>query len=759
MKKAKPTPEATPVPMVQPKKKKKLMNSMSDIKRRTEGLNPLSTVGISAMTFPDKISTVRSNMAARHTSQYVVLTNPEFPRVYTGAEDAFGKRSSWNVTCQHDYELVRSFVKFKNEPISPVAYIFRDKVTGKYKCEVVNVAENLIEKYGFRTFDKIKNRYDIGDTIPAGTPIAQSSSYVGGHYCSGRNLRIAYTVLPELTEDAIIVSKSAAKKLEYDMVDIVTVNLKKDSYLLNKYGSLELYKPFPNIGEYIHNDIICSIRENSYLSSASEALIPHINDKPYYSRGQIVDIDIYSNVELDNAQMNYYQKQSQDWYSEIYAFISTIVTDPYQDDISLLDMYHKAEKFLADSVWVTKEYIVDTVIRFKVLKHVPIHVGQKIVGRFGNKSVITKIVDDECMPRLEDGSHVEILANGLAVPNRIIAFATYEATMTFMMERMWQHVLKLHEQNVPRDEIVTLVADFVGTFEPKNGSEMMRLYRENPEAVYQDILKNGIYIQIMPLNEVCVRDALVACYTKWPDIMKKHKLYTKLRHRWIPIPGEYAVGYQYTWVLKQEPSKAMSAVATSKTTWYDQPVKSHLFGKKSMRHYSDNPIKFGEYDTYHFLGGVGPKAFSKITTYFRGSQYMENSILMSQLNNMGIDTSKYNQFPQIDNLKNVLKFMGIQMKPEIFSYHTAGRFDEIFPVMMGNVQVDISVPDLRYVLILNSFYMKYQSQIQGAIDLADFFKTMDETNTFEGYPRDYVEHIYRKFTELIPVLQQIKEYT
>lgn len=746
---------------VEPRKKKKIvMNSMSEIQSRINGLNPLSTVGISAMTFPDKISTVRSNMAARHTSQYVVLTNPEFPCIYTGAEDPFGLRSSWNVTAENDYEIVRKIVKFKNEPISPVLYIFRDLKTGKYKCELVNVAENLIEKYGFRTFDRIAGSFDIGDVVPKGHPISQSSSYVNGHYCSGRNLRMAYTVLPELTEDALIISRSAAKALEYDMVDVVTVNLKQDSYLLNNYGDINLYKPFPNIGEYVKNDIVCSIRENSYLSSSSEAMIPHINDTDYFSKGsgRIVDIDIFTNVELENAQMNYYLQQIRDWYSEIYSVISSIVTDPYQDDISLLDIYHKAEKYMAPYVWVTKEFIVDTQIKFTILKHMPIHVGQKVVGRFGNKSVVTKIVDDDCMPRTEDGRHIEMLANGLAVPNRIIAFATYEGTTTFMQERMWEYVRKLDAEGVEHDDIINLVIEFVGTFEPRNGHELARLYHENPNAVYNDIMKNGIYIQIMPLNEVCVRDALVKCYQTWPDIFKKHKLYTKLRHRWIELPGEYAIGYQYTWVLKQEPSKAMSAVATSKTTWYDQPVKSHLFGKKSMRHYSDNPIKFGEYDTYNFLAIVNPQAFAKLTTYFRGSQYEENSILMSHLNDMAIDTTRYNQFPQLDNLKNVLKFMGIKMAPEIFNYNTIGRLDEIFPVMMGNIQVDVSIPDLRHILILNSYYEQYQSKVKGMVDLAEFFKQMNETHTFDGYPDDYVVHIYKKFIELIPVLQQIKQY-
>lgn len=752
-------PKSTPPIVAQPRKK--MVNTMSSIKSHTNNINPLSMVGISAMTFPDKISTVRSNMAARHTSQYVVLSQPEFPRVYTGAEDPFGLRSSWNVTAEHDYEFIRKFVKFKNEPISPVAYIFRDKVTGKYKCELVNCAENLTEKYGFRTYDRIKDKYDIGDTIPKGEPINQSSSYVNGHYCSGRNIRILYTVLTELTEDALILSKSAAKQLEYDMVELVTVNIKKDSYLLNKYGDLSLYKPFPNIGESIKNEIICSIRENSYISSAAEALIPHSNDRQYYSHGNgtIVDIDIYTNSDdLENDQMNYYLKQITDWYSEIYSYISTIVTDPYQDDISLLDMYHKAEKYLSDSTWVTKEYICDTQIKFKILKHVPIHVGQKIVGRMGNKSVICKIEDDACMPKLENGDHVQMIANGLALPNRIIAFASYEATTTFMQERMWEHIIKLDKQGVDHHDIVMLIAEFVGTFEPKNGEELIRLYNENPTAVYDDLIKNGIYIQIMPLNQVIVRDALVKCYNTWPNILKKHQVFTKLRHRWIKIPGEYAIGYQYTWVLKQEPSKAMSAVATSKTTWYDQPVKSHLFGKKAMKLYSDNPVRFGEYDMYNFAAAVHIRALAKLATYYRGSQNEEASILMSHLNDMAIDTTKYNQFPQLDNLKNSLKFIGIEMGPEIFSYKSAGRLDEIFTVMLGNNRVDISIPDLRNVLILYSYYTQYQAYLKSPVDLVDFFEQMNKTKEFTMYPDDYVEHVYRMFIRLIPILQQIKEY-
>lgn len=733
-----------------------VMNDAAEINKRIKEIKPLSLFGASAMVFPDKISTVRSGMAVKHTSQRVVLDHPEFPMVYTGAENNFGERSSWDVTAQDDYELMKTFRKFKNAPCSPVAYIFRSVSTGKYKCEIVRPAVNLIEKYGFTMSNNV-SKYMEGDIIPKGTPISQSSSYVDGNYCAGRNIRMAYAILPELTEDALVTSETAAKELAYNLVDIVEVKVGKNAFLLNNYGTNGLYKPFPDVGEEIKDDILCSIRENSYLSSVREASIPHINDTKYYSKGRVVDIDIFTNVEVENDQFNYYAKEIRQWYSDIYTYISTIVTDKSQDDTTLLDIYHQAEKYLNSSTWVTKDYIADTIIRFTVLQPKEIHVGQKVVGRFGNKSVIAKIIPDHLMPITDDGRPIHMLANALAVPNRIIAFATYESTMTFMQERMYQHIKKMDMDGVSHDDIIQLVSEFVSVFNPAEGSQITSLYMKHPDETYNDILKNGIYIQITPLNKPCVRDAILEAYDKYPTIMKKYKIFDKLRHRTVQIAGLYAVGYQYTWVLKQEASKAMSTISTGRTTLYDLPVKTRQYNK-NKRHYSDNPIKFGEYDTYNFLAGVGVKDFAKLTTYFRGSQYEENSILMSQLNNKKIDLTKYNQFPQLDNLKNVLKLLGIKLRPDIFGYNTIGNIDEKLDIKINNVDVNISIPDLRYVLIMHSYYMQYMDYMKGTVDMIDFFNKMSETNVFEGIDQEYINSIYSLFSELLPILQQLKQY-
>lgn len=734
-----------------------MMNNASEIEKRCQEVSPMSMFGLSAMTFPDKISTVRGVMAARHTSQRVVLTRPEFARMFTGAENEFAERSSWNIKAKDDYQLVRTFRKFKDSAISPVAYIFKNLRTGKYICEVVKPAHHLVEKYGFKMNNAIVGKYNDGDILPKGTTIAQSSSYVNDNYCAGQNLRFIYTVLPELTEDALVISDKAAERLEYNMVDIVTVNIKQSSFLLNKYGDETIYKPFPDIGEEIQNDILCSIRENSYVSSVAEAAIPHINDTNYCSHGIVVDMDIATNVEVENDQFNYYLGQIREWYSAIYSFISTIVSDPYQDDTSLLDIYHQAEKYLNDSVWVTKEDMIDTVIKFTVLQPKQIHIGQKVVGRYGNKSVIAKIVHSELMPRTDDGRPIDMLANALAVGNRIISFATYESSMTFMMERMWEHIKQMDADKTDHFEIMQLAVNFVTVFNPQQGGELRRLYTTNPDATYNDLLKNGFYIQIRPLDEVCIRDAILEAYDRWNDIFKKYTIYDKCRHRWIKIPGKYPVGYQYTWVLKQEPSKALSTTATGRTTLYDLPVKTRRYNKNLIP-YSDNPIKYGEYDTYNFLVGVGVQAYAKISTYFRGSQYEDNSILMSQLNDVGIDTSKFNQFPQLDNLKNILKMLGAKLKPELYGYNTIGNVDEVHEVLINNVRVNISIPDLHYILIMHSYYLQYQAYKRESIDMTDFLTQMSKTNVFTGLSDEYINSVFEKFIEMLPTLQQLKQY-
>ena len=56
-------------------------------------------------------------------------------------------------------------------------------------------------------------------------------------------------------------------------------------------------------------------------------------------------------------------------------------------------------------------------------------VGDKMAGRHGNKGVVAKIVPQEDMPFMEDGSPVEIILNPLGVPSRMNLGQIFETTL------------------------------------------------------------------------------------------------------------------------------------------------------------------------------------------------------------------------------------------------------------------------------------------------------------------------------------------
>ena len=62
---------------------------------------------------------------------------------------------------------------------------------------------------------------------------------------------------------------------------------------------------------------------------------------------------------------------------------------------------------------------MNELVRVYVAKKRKIAEGDKLAGRHGNKGVISKIVPDEDMPFLEDGTPVDVVLNPLGVPSRM----------------------------------------------------------------------------------------------------------------------------------------------------------------------------------------------------------------------------------------------------------------------------------------------------------------------------------------------------
>ena len=71
-----------------------------------------------------------------------------------------------------------------------------------------------------------------------------------------------------------------------------------------------------------------------------------------------------------------------------------------------------------------------------VVKKRKLKVGDKMAGRHGNKGIVAKIVREEDMPFLEDGSPVDIVLNPLGVPSRMNIGQIYETVLGWAGEKL-----------------------------------------------------------------------------------------------------------------------------------------------------------------------------------------------------------------------------------------------------------------------------------------------------------------------------------
>jgi DNA-directed RNA polymerase subunit beta len=80
---------------------------------------------------------------------------------------------------------------------------------------------------------------------------------------------------------------------------------------------------------------------------------------------------------------------------------------------------------------------VNDLVRVFVAKKRKISEGDKLAGRHGNKGVISKIVDEQDMPFLEDGTPVDVILNPLGVPSRMNIGQILETHLGWVAAQGW----------------------------------------------------------------------------------------------------------------------------------------------------------------------------------------------------------------------------------------------------------------------------------------------------------------------------------
>nr|WP_238786121.1 DNA-directed RNA polymerase subunit beta [Blattabacterium cuenoti] len=149
------------------------------------------------------------------------------------------------------------------------------------------------------------------------------------------------------------------------------------------------------------------------------------NDK----KEEIIGKGIKFTMKVFNNIKNYIEIYSSDWTDdiEINNLISEILNN-YKIAVNDLSSTFKHEKF---SITIGDELPSGIIKMAKVYiaKKRKLKVGDKMAGRHGNKGVVARILREEDMPFLEDGSSVDIVINPLGVPSRMNIGQIYETVL------------------------------------------------------------------------------------------------------------------------------------------------------------------------------------------------------------------------------------------------------------------------------------------------------------------------------------------
>ena len=258
------------------------------------------------------------------------------------------------------------------------------------------------------------------------------------------------------------------------------------------------------------------------------------------------------------------------------------------------------------------------VIEVTVRKVVPLAKGQKLTGRYGNKSVISEIRKDEDMPYTEDGRRIDLLLNLLAIINRTTSFPLYEIAITSICYQVRKRMASMDNY----DDKEKLLFDIIRDFNDTEYQSVWKSYNNEDEqgkkAFIDDAIENGIYIHQKPMWEdepIFYRLQKVLAKYDW---LKPDTVYINKWGRKIKVLNKYWVGQMYVPKLKQSDRRGFSARSTGAVDTKGLPTRSFK-SRSHQEHNSSTAIRFGEFETLNMSIGMKPHDIAVFNAYYRTS--------------------------------------------------------------------------------------------------------------------------------------------
>ena len=235
----------------------------------------------------------------------------------------------------------------------------------------------------------------LGDKVKADDVLADGSSTRDGELALGKNLLVAFMPWEGYNfEDAIVISERLVKE---DMLSSIHIHEYEIDARATKLGDEEITRDIPNRSEESLKDLDERgiVRVGAEVTG-SDLLVGKVTPKG--------ETELTAEEKLIRAIFKEKAKEVRD----------TSLKVPHGEGGKVIDV-----KTFSRAAGDDLSPGVNELVRVYVAKKRKIAEGDKLAGRHGNKGVIAKIVSDEDMPFLEDGTPVDVVLNPLGVPSRM----------------------------------------------------------------------------------------------------------------------------------------------------------------------------------------------------------------------------------------------------------------------------------------------------------------------------------------------------
>jgi len=354
-------------------------------------VSPKQVVSVATALIPflENDDSNRALMGSNMQRQAVPLLIPKAPLVGTGMEHKSAKDSGVCIVSKYDGIIERSSA---NEIwLRRVENVDGQEVKG-------DIVKYKLHKFMRSNQGTCINQRPIvkrGDVIKKGDILADGPSTEMGELALGRNVVVAFMTWEGYNyEDAILLSEKLVKEDVYTSIHIEEYESEARD---TKLGPEEITRDIPNVGE----DALKNLDERGIIRigaeiSAGDILVGKVTPKGV--------TELTAEERLLHAIFGEKAREVRD---------------------TSLRVPHGSDGIIVDVKVFTRENGdelppgVNQLVRVYITQKRKISEGDKMAGRHGNKGVVARILPEEDMPFLPDGTPVQVVLNPLGVPSRM----------------------------------------------------------------------------------------------------------------------------------------------------------------------------------------------------------------------------------------------------------------------------------------------------------------------------------------------------